>query len=626
MTPESPIVARAAQRFISISIEKVIKLYEAGYTNEALAQCADILSVYPDNDEVTFKLAKLYALVNRPDDALPLLKRINPQSPCYADALYMCGMILGDRRDFAGGADCLTLLLERDDSRVECYNNLARFLMELDRPGEAQQYLQKSMQISPDCAETHLFLGNLFSRYWQLKEAREQFQRVIELQADHAGVYNNLSGIAILERNIDEALSLLRTALELQPDYQIAADNLLFNLNYSDQYSPEQISKEHFRLADIYSAEAHEQPPHHHRFGNKIRVGYISGDFRSHSVAFFLEPVLRNHNRDEYDIFCYDMVSSPDETTRRMMGLGWEWRPVYGLSDRTVADQILSDGIDILVDLSGHTQGNRLGVFALRPAPVQVTWLGYPNTTGLKQINFRLTDEWADPPGQNDHLYSESLVRLPQSFICYAPPASAPQESPLSTGPIIYCCFNNHAKISDTILRLWAKILHAVPGSNLLLKNGSMGNAYIASDFRKQFSAFGIDPLRLILENYTMSREEHLQRYGSCHIALDTFPYNGTTTTCEALWMGMPVITLAGTTHASRVGASILINSGLHELIAHTADHYVEVAVTLALDTERLLKYRRTLREQLSCSSLTDAVRFTHDLETVYRKLKRSRD
>lgn len=621
MTPEQPIADTVAQRFIAISIEKVIKLYEAGYTDEALAQFSDLLSVYPDNDEVTFKLAKLYMLANRPEDALPLLKRIDAHSLCYADSLYMLGMMLGDRRDFTGAVDCLTRLLEIDATRVECYNNLARFLMELDRPSEAQRYLFTSMQMSPNSVEAHLFLGNLFSRYWRLGEAREQFQRVIELQPAHAGVYNNLSGIAVLERNIDEALSLLRTALELQPNYSAAADNLAFYLNYSDKFTPEQVRNEHFRLAERYNVLPHEHVFRQRRPGEKIRIGYVSGDFRSHSVSFFFEPVLCRHDRANFEVFCYDMVTVPDDTTRRLMALGWSWRPVFGLPDSVVADQVRADGIDILVDLSGHTQGNRLGVFALRAAPVQVTWLGYPNTTGLKQIDFRLTDEWADPTGQTDHLYSERLVRLSRSFICYAPPLSAPEVAPLPVESVTFCCFNNHAKISDTILRLWARILLAVPGSKLLVKNGSMGNAQIAANFRNEFSELGIDPLRLILENYTMSREEHLLRYGDCHIALDTFPYHGTTTTCEALWMGVPVITLAGATHASRVGVSILENSGLHELIAWNADQYVQNAIALAHAPGRLVKYRFTLREQLSCSPLTDADRFTGDLERVYSEL-----
>ncbi len=618
MSPETPITVTAAQRFIAISIEKVIKLHEAGHTNEAIAQFADILTLCPDNDEIIFKLAGLYKLANRIEESIAILKRVPAHSPFYCDAMYMLGKMLGDKRDFAGGAECLIRLLEIDSSRVEVFMHLARFLMELGLPDEAQKYLLQAIHISPDHADSYLYLGNLFARYWRVSEAREQFQRVITLQPDNANAYNNLSGIAVQEGNIAEAISLLSTALKLQPKFTIAADNLLFDLNYSDSHSPEQVRELHFSLADIYSPPELKPAIQHRLPSEKIRVGYVSGDFRSHSVAFFLEPVLTHHNREQFDIFCYDMVTVPDETTHRMMNLGWTWRPIYGLSDREVVDQIKADGIDILVDLSGHSLGNRLGVFALSPAPSQVTWLGYPNTTGLKQINFRLTDELADPTGMTDHLYSETLVRLPRCFLCYSPPASAPKLAPLPEGPLTFCCFNNHPKISPTTLHLWASVLHALPESKLLLKNGALGNPYIRNLLLDRFAVLGIDRSRLIIEKFSINREEHLQRYSSCHIALDTYPYNGTTTTCEALWMGVPVISLAGTTHAARVGASILKNSDLPELVAQTADQFVEIAVALANSPKRIQVYRNSLRERLLHAPITDASSFTADLEQAY--------
>jgi predicted O-linked N-acetylglucosamine transferase (SPINDLY family) len=621
MNADSRNNSAAVERLLAISTEKALNLFEAGYTSQAIEFYRDILSTLPENHGAMLTMAKMYKKTGKTDEALPLLWKIPQESFCYADALFTLGLILMDKRDFEGGMHCFKRLINLDDLHVEGYNNLAMCLMELGQPEEAQKFLFQSLRISPEYGKTHLYLGNLFARYWRLGEAREQFQHVLELHGDNVGAYSNLSGIAVLEGNIAEAVALLHSALRLKPNYCIAADNLLLNMNYSDQYSPEQIRDEHFRLADIYRAVAQKNAFHHQQYGKKIRVGYVSGDFRSHSVAFFLEPVLLNHNKNEYEILCYDMVTAPDDTTRRMMGLGWTWRPVYGLSDNTVADQILSDGIDILVDLSGHTQGNRLGVFAMRPAPVQVTWLGYPNTTGLKQIDYRLTDNLTDPPGMTDQLYSERLARLPHSFLCYAPPASAPQVAPLPSGPITFCCFNNYPKISDTVLTLWARILIALPDSRFLLKCGSLEDVRVRTQLTGRFATLGVDPSRILLDRFTIHREEHLQRYGACHIALDTYPYNGTTTTCEALWMGVPVVTLAGRTHASRVGLSLLENSALHELIARNSDQYVEIAVKLALDSERLLKYRLTLRRQLSCSPLTDAVRFTRDLETIYRKL-----
>lgn len=611
----------AAKRFIDISIEKVIQLHEAGFTNQAIAQYADILSVYPENDDVIFNLAKLYTYTGRAEMALPLLQSIPEQTAHYLDALCMLGTILGDRGDFAGGVECMTRLLTLDAGRVECYNTLARYMVELGRLGDAYQYLTRSIQVSPDHADTYNYLGNLYMRLWRLADAGEQYKRVIELQPDSASAYNNLGRVAALEGKISEAVALFRTALELQPDFPLAANNLLFTLNYSELYSPEQVRDEHLRLAEMYKGVVTEHAIEPHRQGEKIRVGYVSGDFKTHSVAFFFEPVLCSHNRDNFEIFCYDMVPVPDETTHRMKNLGWSWRAIYGLSDSAVAEQVRADGIDILVDLSGHSGGNRLGVFAQCPAPVQVTWLGYPNTTGLKQITFRLTDRFADPSGMTDHLYAERLVRLPGSFLCYAPPASAPAIAPLPDGPIIFCCFNNYPKISDSTIKLWARVLQALPGSLLSLKNGSLIDADVRNRLVDRFAACGIERFRLVLASRSMEREEHLQRYGACHIALDTHPYNGTTTTCEALWMGVPVVTLAGASHVSRVGVSILNNVGLPELIAQNADQYIDSAIALARSPERLREYRHSLRARLRSSALMDASSFTADLEQAYRRM-----
>jgi len=619
MTPENSTIAAAAQRFIDISIEKVIKLHEAGLTDQAIAQYADILSLYPDNDEVMFKLARLYQCAGHEEMVIPLLKGITVHSPHYADALYMLGMTLGNRRDFAGGVDSLTRLLELGDSRVECYKNLARFLIELGRPEEAYSYLTKAILVAPDHGDTYNFLGNLYVLYWRLAEAREQYLRAIKLQPDNASAYCNLAWVATLECRIPDAIALYRTALELNPKFRIAADNFLFSLNYSDICTPEQVRDEHLRLADIYDCPVEDHPLRHHRQGEKIRVGYVSPDFKAHSVGFFLEPVLSRHNSANFEIFCYDLASVQDETTRRMMTYGWEWRSVYGLSDSALAEQVRADGIDILVDLAGHTKDNRLGVFALSPAPVQVTWLGYPNTTGLKQINYRLTDEIADPSGMTDHLYVERLVRLPRTFLCYAPPSLALEVAPLPEGAITFCCFNNYPKISDTVLHLWARVLHALPGSLLSIKNGSLFDVGVRERMINRFAECRIDSSRLILCSHSESREKHLLRYGECHIALDTYPYNGTTTTCEALWMGVPVVTLAGNTHASRVGASLLANVGLPELVAKSADEYVNIAITLAKNRERLINYRNDLRNKFSHSPLTDATAFTADLERSYQ-------
>jgi predicted O-linked N-acetylglucosamine transferase (SPINDLY family) len=615
---------RAASRFIEISMEKAAKLYESGFSDQSIALYSDILCMYPDNHEVRFNLARVYRNSGRDEEAISLLRNIPQQSCFYPDALFQCGMILVSRRDFTGGVDCFTRILELNDNQIESHNNLALCLMELSRLEEAYRHFSRAIELAPGKAETFNNLGNLFARCWRLGESREQYQRAIALKPDYAEAYNNLGRIANFEGRLADAVELYRTALKLRPSYRAAADNLLFALNYADTYSPEQVRDEHLRLAYVYNGygAANTSPLlRQRRQDNKIRVGYVSADFKSHSVGFFIEPVLNSHNKDDFNIFCYDQAAVPDATTARLMKSGWAWRTVYGLTDSEMADQVRADAIDILVDLSGHSDGNRMGVFAQRPAPVQVTWLGYPNTTGLMQIDYRFTDELADPPGMTDHLYSESLVRLPRSFLCYGPPASAPEVALLPGGPLTFCCFNNFPKISETVLRLWARILHAVPDSKLLLKSGPLGDPEVRSRLAGRFADLGIEQSRLVLVGFALSREEHLRRYGACHVALDTYPYNGTTTTCEALWMGVPVVTMAGPTHASRVGVSLLENAGLPELIAQNTDQYVNVAVTLANAPERLLNYRHSLREQLSRSQLMDATAFTAGLEQAYRRM-----
>lgn len=621
MTRENPTDNTAIQRFIDTTTEKAMLLHASGYTDQAIALFTDLLSLTTGNDEVILKLARLHVVAGHIDEAQCLLQGITERSPFFSDALFMLGMILADKRCFTESAACFRSVLNLDGRHVEAHNNLALCLVQLKQPEEALIHYNKAVALAPDRAEAYNNLGNLLVSDWKLSEAAELYRQAIKIKHDYVGAYSNLGRIANYEGRIDDAITLFMKALAIQPDFRTAASNLLSILNNSDKYNPEQVSKEHFRLSYIYPVAPEVPPKANCCSSGKIKVGYVSPDFKNHSVGFFIEPVLNRHSREKFDIYCYDQVPVPDETTERIKSFGWTWRPVFGKSDSEVTEMIRVDNIDILVDLSGHSNGNRLGVFGLRPAPIQVTWLGYPNTTGLKQIDYRLTDGLADPPGMTEHLYSERLVRLPRSFLCYAPPLSAPEVAPLPGAPFIFCCFNNYPKVSDTVLNLWARILRAVPDSKLSLKSGQLGDSGVRDRLTKRFTALGIDPSRLILAGFELSREGHLQRYGTCHVALDTYPYNGTTTTCEALWMGVPVVTLAGTTHASRVGVSILENVGLPELIALNADQYVAIAVALAKNTARLQGYRNSLRKRLRSSPLLGAVSFTADLERAYLQM-----
>jgi predicted O-linked N-acetylglucosamine transferase (SPINDLY family) len=355
----------------------------------------------------------------------------------------------------------------------------------------------------------------------------------------------------------------------------------------------------------------------------RLRVGYLSPDFREHSVASFIEPVLKLHDRSRFEVWCYSNLPLPDDTTTRIKAAVDGWRDVDKLSDGETARLIREDRIDILVDLSGHTANSRLAVLAARPALVQMTWLGYPNTTGLRTIDYRITDWVADPAGE-DAYYSEELLRLEGCFLCYRPDPNTPEVAPLpalKSGHVTFGSFNNFSKINPGVLQLWAEVLKQVPGSRLLLKCPALTDTTVRDRVSAALQALGIGAERVELLGHTPTRQEHLALYAGVDIALDTFPYNGTTTTCEALWMGVPVLSLAGKHHAGRVGAALLNAAGLADWLADTPESFVAIAQTMAADVTGLARLRGSLRGQLADSPLCDAADFVRRLEEAMLKV-----
>jgi predicted O-linked N-acetylglucosamine transferase (SPINDLY family) len=355
-----------------------------------------------------------------------------------------------------------------------------------------------------------------------------------------------------------------------------------------------------------------------------LRVGYVSPDLKQHAVGFFLEPILEHHDRNQFHIYCYSGVVTPDRVTQRMQAFGHTWRSIVGVRDEQVAEMIRADGIDILVDLSGHTSGTRLLIFARKPAPVQVAFLGYLNTTGMPTVDYRVTDAWADPPGMTDPFYSERIVRLPRCGWAFHPFEEAPDvaDAPAAkNGYITFGSFNKLSKLSPPLIATWAELMKQVPTSRLLLKWSSLADASTRQRFHSLFAAHGISSDRIELAGATASMSDHLASYGRIDLALDTFPYNGATTTCDALWMGVPVVTLAGDTHAGRIGVSLLTAIGLPELIAPSPDQYVQIATDLANDPTRLSHLRQTMRPRVINSPLQDPLTLTRALEAAYRQM-----
>jgi predicted O-linked N-acetylglucosamine transferase (SPINDLY family) len=517
--------------------------------------------------------------------------------------------------------------IQLDPNSPEAYHYLGIALQSKKHLNEAATCYQKSLQLDPGYADAHLHFGNLYRVIGRLDEAVLHFRDALRLQPDSAAAYNIL-GLTVQDQGkLEEAEKYFRHALHLQPDFSGCHSNLLFLLNYNSRYHADVIFEEHLNFAQRFERpllSATSYPMNDKSTDRRLRVGYLSPDFRRHSVAFFIESILTAHNRSEFEVVCYSDVMAPDHVTERIHARIDQWRNITGMLDQDVAALIRRDEVDILVDLAGHTGYNRMLVFARRPAPIQVTWIGYPATTGLTSMDYKIVDRFTDPPGMSERHYTEKLMRMPECFLCYLPETESPAVGSLpmlSSQYVTFGSFNNFKKMSPEVFRMWAEILKAVPQARMVLKANSFSDPTTCQAIKDIFVREGVAEQRIELLPLIPNLLHHLEVYNYIDIALDTFPYNGTTTTCEALYMGVPVITLAGDTHASRVGASLLSNVGVPELIACSSDDYVEIAVGLAHDRDRLDRYRRNLRAKMKDSPLTDAERFTVALEHSFRQM-----
>ncbi|MGD0540630.1 MAG: tetratricopeptide repeat protein, partial [Tepidisphaeraceae bacterium] len=446
----------------------------------------------------------------------------------------------------------------------------------------------------------------------------------LQIRPDLADALNNLANVLREQAKLDEAIVCYDRALALRPDDASIHSNKVYTLHNHPGYDAAAILREHrqwnLRHAGHLRQDAagHPNDPSPQR---RIRIGYVSPDFRNHPVGRFLLPLFDHHNPDAVEVFCYCDAPVSDAVTQRLRGRADVWRSTGALSHDQFAALIRQDRIDILVDLTMHMAHNRLLAFARKPAPVQVTYLAYCSTTGLDAIDYRLTDPYLDPPGQGDENYCEKSIRLPKTYWCYEPCASPPESAPpaIAAGHVTFACLNNFCKVSSPTLNAWRQLLQKVPRSRLILHAKEGDHQQRLRDF---LADAGIDPQRLIFVGYKPV-EQYLQSYNEIDIALDPFPCAGGTTTCDALWMGVPVVTLAGQTAVGRSGLSILSNIGLPELVAATADQYVQIAADLARDPDRLTRLRSELRHRMATSPLMDAVQFAKDIEDAYRTMWR---
>ena len=578
-----------------------------------------------DPTVASFRLNRGLALraLGRVTDALEDFRQAGKLEPSLAEAHHQEGNALKSLHRFPEAILALRQSVQLSPTLSPAWLNLGVACLENHERGEAIRAFRQAISLEPTRPEAHNILGVALLADGQIASSRAAFTVALRLDPNHAPAHDNLGRLSKSEGLLEQAVIHFRAALAAKPDPGTHS-NLLLALNYLPLLPPAEIFAEHRRWQQLYAAllaPATPPPKYSPSTGRRLRIGYVSPDFCHHAVAYFIAPVLAAHDRARVEIFCYAHVATPDQFTTRLRQLAEHWRDLTLLDDEAAAAQIRTDEIDLLVDLAGHTANHRLLLFARRPAPVQATWIGYPNTTGLAAINYRLTDAVSDPVGETDAHHSEKLWRLPTVFSCYEPDPTAPEVNALPArqpGAVTFGCFNNFAKVTPEVITLWARLLCELPHARLLLKSRGLGDPDVAHRLHATLAAAGIAAERLELNGQELSVADHLALYHRVDLALDPFPYNGTTTTCEALWMGVPVITLAGHVHAARVGTSLLTHTGLTEWIATTPEEYLAIAVAAAHDLPRLAALRRELRERLRHSPLCDATNFTRGLETAF--------
>lgn len=513
-----------------------------------------------------------------------------------------------------------------DANAADVQTNLACALIGQERMAEARVVVTALLQQGHRGMELLQAHAALLQAEGQQTEAEALVRQLLAHQPHNHRLRLLLSMVLGSLGRVDEQVRLMRELLAADPHLEAVQSSLVFSLNYAEEADAAELLAQARRYGAILQARqaARGDAPyanwHVPQQPKRLRVGLVSGDFRNHPVGYFLEAVVPLLRGSSIELVAYPTLHQQDALTQRMRPHFAQWRPLVGLDDAQAAQSIHDDGVQVLVDLSGHTKGHRLGVFAYKPAPVQATWLGYLGTTGVPQIDWLITDALMAPPGTQAEL-TERVWHMPGGFMHLSRPEGevpcAPLASALAGGPVTLGCFNNLAKMTDAVVALWSRLLHALPQARLLLKCPQLQDAHATERTRARFAAHGIEAHRLTLEG-PASRAEFLAAYNRVDIALDPFPYTGGTTTLEALWMGVPVLTLRGNRFMSRMGVSLLTCAGLPDWVADTPDDYVRIAVAQAHNREHLHRLRHSLRAQLEASPLMDSQRYAAQMEAMF--------
>ncbi len=539
-----------------------------------------------------------------------------------ASACYFAGLSLVQLGDMNGAMTLFEQAVTLGCQQSSLYELYGTMLIQCREHDKARTVLQSGLKKCGPSVALIAHMAGIEIDHGSIAVAERLLNEAVAIDKNNPLVWNNLGHLHGVMGRVQRSLSCFQQALSIQSNNEVSIANLLLTLNYLP------LPKSTVCQAHRLYPEAVRPIPSVHRAAprkaGKIRVAYLSSDFRFHAVAFFFLPLLISHNRDSFEVFCYIDNSAQDDVTQLIRNNAFQCHDVHSWSDNQLAEQIVQDDIDILVDLAGHSIGRRLALFKAKPARQQLSYLGYPNTLGIAEMDYRIVDAITDPEGEDDHRFPEKLKRIGSPFVCFSTVRDLPEVSPLPTlanGHITFGSLNRLEKMSEPVIELWSALLARVPGAKLLLKSRMFASEEVAAEILKRFADRGIGADRLILEGWKSGYRDHLRTYQRIDIALDTFPYNGTTTTCEALIMGVPVVTLKGDRHAARVSASMLNAVGLDSLVAETPEQFVVIAERLGRKLAHLRTLRSTLRQRVTKSPLMDGRRLAGELEAFYQSL-----
>jgi protein O-GlcNAc transferase len=602
-------------------------LFDAGQVDKAERLYREAITAAPGFALGHYKLGVLLSKLEREDEAITACRDALRLDSLYPEPNCHLGQLLARRHEWAEAELLLRRALAERVDYFHAHQGLGNLLLNTGRDDEARYHFSRAATLEPGNAEPFQRLGEVLRQNDRPQEAIAALSRAVELKPKFALAWNSLGGCYLGLSEVNKAVELYRRASDADPDLLMPLKNIALAMNYifvdrREAYEAHLRAGQGIRklLAGHHFKTGYSQSPER---GRRLRVGFVSGDFRGHSVSYFMLSVLRELDHRQFEYHAYFTAPREDIRTREFHALFHHWHKVHGMPHHKIAQLVRRHQIDILIDLSGYTSHTMTEAFVLKPAPIQIAWIGYPNTVGLPEINYRLTDDLADPVGESDAYHSEKLLRVPGGFLCYAPYDKAPPVAPApfeKNGFITFGSFNQRTKLSPECIALWSSVLRAVPDSTLVLKSVyGYGDGPSRDSLLATFSAHGVGGERLRLLTGESSTESHLARYAEVDIGLDTIPFNGTTTSCEALWMGVPVVCLAGDRHASRVGVSILTNAGLPDLIAKDSSDFIRIACDLAADRNRLKALRSEMRDRLTHSPLLDAKRMARHLESIWR-------